>query len=266
MAFFMKSLLGSLAVAILLAPQATIIHAVPIVWTGPSVAFSKQGTDDVDDAAFQDRLTSNVWLTRGSSEGPFNIAPGVETGYTRFTSPAGTRWATSAMAANTGKTITADNYAQLSFTDWAPSFGGPGFSLLGNLLTRNAVVHLVTDNIYLDIQFTGFNSTGLMAYTRSSPAPLVATDGDYNDNGTVDAADYVLWRKTLNQSATPNGSGADGNGDGTVNAGDYTFWRARFGNDVGGAESGVGSAIPEPAAGPLAVFAYLSMYGIRRRR
>jgi hypothetical protein len=118
----------------------------------------------------------------------------------------------------------------------------------------------------LDIQFTGFNSAGLMAYTRSTPAPLVAPDGDYNDNGTVDAADYVLWRKTLNQSATPNGSGADGNGDGTVNAGDYTFWRARFGNVVGGAGSGVGSAIPEPAAGPLALLAYLSMYGIRRWR
>src|SRR2546423_553780 len=46
--------------------------------------------------------------------------------------------------------------------------------------------------------------------------------GDYNQNGVVDAADYVVWRKTLNSSASPQGSGADGNGNGTIDAGDFT--------------------------------------------
>ncbi len=48
--------------------------------------------------------------------------------------------------------------------------------------------------------------------------------GDYNDNRTVDAADYVLWRDggpLMNEVAAPIG---------TVNAADYTAWRARFGN------------------------------------
>ena len=37
--------------------------------------------------------------------------------------------------------------------------------------------------------------------------------GDYNLNGTVDAADYVVWRKTLGTSVAPPFSGADGDGD-----------------------------------------------------
>ena len=43
-------------------------------------------------------------------------------------------------------------------------------------------------------------------------------EGDYNNNGTVDAADYVLWRNggpLQNEVDTP----------GTVNAADYTEWR-----------------------------------------
>jgi hypothetical protein len=65
--------------------------------------------------------------------------------------------------------------------------------------------------------------------------------GDYNGNGTVDAADYALWRKggsLQNEVDTP----------GTVNAADYTEWRARFGNISGtGSELDIGS-VPEPTS------------------
>src|SRR4051812_17416567 len=54
--------------------------------------------------------------------------------------------------------------------------------------------------------------------------PVSGVVGDYNHNGTVDAADYVLWRDTLNQSV-PNGNGADGNYDGVVNQLDLDIWR-----------------------------------------
>src|SRR6185369_4109508 len=53
--------------------------------------------------------------------------------------------------------------------------------------------------------------------------------GDYNVNGTVDADDYVTWRKTLSASVAPPFTGADGDGDSTIDPGDYTVWRARFG-------------------------------------
>jgi len=82
------------------------------------------------------------------------------------------------------------------------------------------------------------------AVNLSAPSPT----GDYNGNHTVDAADYVLWRRTLNTTVSPNGSGADGSGDGTINAADYAFWRARFGNSVSGSGLSEGSSVPEPVA------------------
>src|SRR4051812_31255617 len=57
--------------------------------------------------------------------------------------------------------------------------------------------------------------------------------GDYNKNGTVDAADYAIWRKTLGSSSR---LAADGDGNGTIEQADYSFWRSRFGNRVKGGE------------------------------
>jgi rhamnogalacturonan endolyase len=50
--------------------------------------------------------------------------------------------------------------------------------------------------------------------------------GDYNANGEVDAADYVLWRKTL--GSTTNAP-TDGSGNGLVDQADYDVWTANFG-------------------------------------
>jgi hypothetical protein len=52
--------------------------------------------------------------------------------------------------------------------------------------------------------------------------------GDYNQDGSVDAADYVVWRKT-NGASVPSFSGADGNGDGVVDEHDRLLWRGNFG-------------------------------------
>lgn len=88
--------------------------------------------------------------------------------------------------------------------------------------------------------------------------------GDYNQNGIVDAADYPVWRKTFNLSASPAGTGADGNGDGVIGAGDYTFWRQHFGEAVrltvntglgsGSSERLGSSVVPEPSSDWLFVF------------
>jgi hypothetical protein len=52
--------------------------------------------------------------------------------------------------------------------------------------------------------------------------------GDYNGDHVVDAADYVLWRKTLG-AEVPAFSGADGNGNGVIDADDYGVWRQNIG-------------------------------------
>ena len=113
----------------------------------------------------------------------------------------------------------------------------------------------------LDFGFIHFGFPGVDLNLQSLPAPLqwdshrLYTDGvlrailpgDYNENGTVDTADYVVWREQLvsNSSQTlPN--------DGTLGVGfdDYITWRANFGNTA--PTSGFAAAIPEPSSALLA--------------
>ncbi len=93
------------------------------------------------------------------------------------------------------------------------------------------------------------------------PEPAGVT-GDYNNNGTVDAADYVVWRDNLNSSNTlPNDPTP-----GMVTQEDYTHWRAHFGETAGGgASSGQAAAVPEPGTWLLCAFV-VCMFGVRPRR
>jgi hypothetical protein len=86
----------------------------------------------------------------------------------------------------------------------------------------------------------------------------VALPGDYNANGVVDAADYVLWRKggpLANEVDTP----------GTVNAADYSAWRSRFGNTGSGSGISATAAVPEPTTLVPLIFAAAG-WSLRRRR
>src|SRR5262249_34902769 len=92
-----------------------------------------------------------------------------------------------------------------------------------------------------------------------------ALAGDYNHNGVVDAADYVLWRKTLNQAGA--GLPADGNGNGVVDQADYNIWRANFGKPGGsGAGAGIAASVPEPTALTLMLLSGLYICGRRGHR
>ncbi|MEZ6097563.1 MAG: PEP-CTERM sorting domain-containing protein [Pirellulaceae bacterium] len=84
--------------------------------------------------------------------------------------------------------------------------------------------------------------------------------GDYNKNGTVDAADYTIWKDNFGSTSSLD---ADGNGNGTVDAADYTVWKDNFGNTSGGG-AGV-SAVPEPASCVLLVGGALAWMALRRR-
>jgi autotransporter-associated beta strand protein len=76
----------------------------------------------------------------------------------------------------------------------------------------------------------------------------ITTPGDFNSDGTVDAGDYVKWRKNSNTNRTL----ANDNGLGTpIGPAHYNLWRANFGHTVGGESSTIAAAIPEP--GSLAI-------------
>ena len=89
---------------------------------------------------------------------------------------------------------------------------------------------------------------------------VVAVAGDYNNNGVVDAADYVVYRNNVGQATLPNrGAGIVGN----VGAADYDFWRARFGSTSGSGASL--AAVPEPGTLILAILSFVGWFSVRRR-
>ena len=105
-------------------------------------------------------------------------------------------------------------------------------------------------NTIFYVEFVG--DTGGLGYLNdmrivaSGVAPGVP--GDYNANGRVDAADYVVWRQALNTTTVlPN----DPTG-GTITTTQYNTWRANFGNPSG---AGSATAVPEPAAAVLVLIA-----------
>ena len=82
--------------------------------------------------------------------------------------------------------------------------------------------------------------------------------GDYNNNGKVDASDYVRWRKgtapLYNEVATI----------GSNTPQDYTEWRSRFGNPPGSGSSIESASVPEPSTLLLLGIGAISRLGYRK--
>lgn len=87
--------------------------------------------------------------------------------------------------------------------------------------------------------FGAQNNTVTAAAIAFLTAKLEPLAGDFNHDGQVDAADYVLWQ----QDFGTNRAAADANGSGIVDAGDYTIWRDNL-----DAATQLAARVPEPAA------------------
>jgi fibronectin-binding autotransporter adhesin len=106
-------------------------------------------------------------------------------------------------------------------------------------------------NLTLGTTPAGFNFS--IVDTGSTIDLMVSTgggglDGDFNNDGKVDTADYVVWRKT------------DGSQDG------YDDWRANYGRTSGSGSSLVGGAVPEPSAIALVILGLAAGAFARRKR
>jgi len=75
---------------------------------------------------------------------------------------------------------------------------------------------------------------------------ITVLPGDYNSDGTVDAADYVMWRK-----------------GGT--SGTYATWRQNFGRSLSGAGGGASVSTPEPVSAAI-VLVFAATFACWRRR
>ena len=164
-------------------------------------------------------------------------------------------------------------FDRLTLTGAAQFAGNVNVSLLGGFAPT-------LGNVFNFVSATGGISGSFESLTQSAGMPaglffglayqatfaqLVVIDhlpGDYNKNGIVDAADYVVWRDTLGQVVTAL-SGADGNGNGMIDADDYGVWKANFGNHSGSGAS-ANSAVPEPATVLMLLTAILAICGRRR--
>ena len=65
--------------------------------------------------------------------------------------------------------------------------------------------------------------------------PQTTVPGDYNNDGKVDDADYLVWRANFGKSVTP-GTLGDGTMNGVVDAADFAVWRKNLGATAGGGD------------------------------
>jgi hypothetical protein len=142
-------------------------------------------------------------------------------------------------------------------SEWFLGPGGVGTSSLGagQAITMNNVFRPgAAQDLTFDYRSVGAPFRGTVTY---SGAPVGVT-GDYNGNGVVDAADYVLWR---------NGGPLMNDPTNGIQPEDYNVWRANFGRTPGGGASlGDGSAVPEPTGLVLALLVPGLLGGLRWRR
>ncbi len=160
------------------------------VWGGPRITFAKANRADWNLPVNQDRITDNVALTRKGSEALFNIIKETHAGNSGSSSnpaPADTEWAYG----------TTENYASLTYQSLPALIGSNNFKNIAD--NRNMVLHLITDDIYIDIKFLSWTSLlngGGFSYERSTSIsdafmineifadPLNTSDGDANGDGT----------------------------------------------------------------------------------
>jgi hypothetical protein len=145
---------------------------------------------------------------------------------------------------NAGKTV-----HQMFLNSQFETLGGDGWIRLIEFLQDGKTVRVRTYSPFQDLYRTG---PDYAFEFQLSDVPLL--DGDYNGNGTVDAADYVIFRNQVGMFG-PN-LAADGNHDNNVTVTDFGIWLHNFGEPFG---SAAGQGVPEPRGMILALAATFAL-------
>jgi len=145
------------------------------IWTGPPTTFIRPDGEAVNWYLVenQDLITDNVWITRASNHGIFNIK--TESVYIDEVSPGDTEWTFG----------TAANYIGYTFKSWVETIDRKPLDMVG----KDMVLHLITDDIYIDIKFLswttgdglGNSGGGGFSYERATDQSLSTNKYDLNN-------------------------------------------------------------------------------------
>ena len=145
------------------------------IWTGQKLTFTKTNNSNGGLEANQDNITDLVRLARGNDNVLYNAITQTAAPTNGYNSPLDTEWA---------EGTTAD-ISTLIFTDFksaAPTTSS-GAVRVKDMVGRNYVLHLMTDDIYIDLKMlawgTGSQGAGF-SYERSSKANLGLSVSDDN--------------------------------------------------------------------------------------
>lgn len=122
----------------------------------------------------------------------------------------------------------------------------PGQSIyLGELVDPSIATNLTFEHFY--------SSTSLLSpgSIRFGDPGVPTLPGDYNNDHTVDTADFTVWRDALGETVV-SFTAADGNGDGRVDASDYHVWLSSYGTSQPALTMATGTASPQQAGTTLA--------------
>lgn len=136
------------------------------VWDGPPIQFIKTNNAVWTLPENQDRISDNVWITRATNQGIFNIK--LEAQYTSFSSPSDTEWAYG----------TTENLTSLTFQDWETTHG----SNPPSMVNQDMVLHLISEDIYIDLKFLSWSiggGGGGFSYQRSTDSNLSISELEF---------------------------------------------------------------------------------------
>lgn len=160
---------------------------------------------------------------------------------------------------NAGGLVFMDTASIVNLTAGAPATGDFNFDGVLNSNDLNMLQLAVSGD--LDPGDNRFELTGdsvLNAADIAAWQALGGVPGDYNGDGSVDAADYTVWRDSLGSTTS---LAADGSNNGVIDQADYGVWKTNFGSP---ATAAVTAAVPEPTG--LLLAGVLLALGLATRR
>jgi hypothetical protein len=97
-------------------------------------------------------------------------------------------------------------------------------------------------------------------FLEELPLAKAPITGDYNSDGKVDSADYLVWRKTIGSTTDLRANGANTGASALViDAADLLAWKNNFGNQAAGGGGGSQAAVPEPGTWLLSLWIAVMM-------